>query len=25
VNNYLLPFQGHPPSLGLPGASNTGA
>ena len=25
VNNYLFPFQGHSPSLGLPGASKTGA
>ena len=22
VNNYLFPFQGHPPSLGLPGTPN---
>ena len=25
VNNYLFPFQGHPPSLGLTGASKTSA
>jgi hypothetical protein len=24
MNNYLFPFQGHPPSLGLPGALKTG-
>lgn len=24
VNNYLLPFQGHPPSLDLPGLRRTG-